>query len=61
MESGEPANLHTHQQERGHEDLGKYTKLRDKGIQGAAVEVILAHDYKWFSDNAAAAWPGFIS
>ncbi|KAM5363396.1 hypothetical protein ACJZ2D_012037 [Fusarium nematophilum] len=39
------------------ETLGKIQALRMYGLEGARVEVVLAHDSEWFENNQGIIWP----
>lgn len=43
--------------EKAEETLGRIQWLRIRGIEGAAVEVVLAHDDDWFRDHKSVIWP----
>lgn len=55
-ENGMHVCIHVDKQ-KAEETLGKIQWLRIRGIEGAAVEVVLAHDADWFRDHESAIWP----
>lgn len=46
--------------EKAMETLGKIQALRAQGIDGADVEVVLAHDGEWFERNQGVIWPSLF-
>ncbi|RSL92653.1 hypothetical protein CDV31_015060 [Fusarium ambrosium] len=58
-ENGQHVCIHI-DKEKAMETLGKIQRLQAEGLDGAEVDVVLAHDSEWFKNNQAALWPGGI-